>query len=1066
MEDAQNPQYVLGLDLGTNSLGWAVIGLVDGEPAQLVRAGVRVFEAGMDEGKGLGREESRNKARRDARLQRRQTWRRARRLKKVFNLLQRYGLLPPDDARTPEARQNLLNNLDRRILSSSWFAVKRDSGRFPEPDQTMPYILRAAALDEGLEPHFLGRALYHLAQRRGFLSNRKAAEKNDDEGTVKKEIGELRENIDRVGARTLGEHFALVAPSERRIRGWHTHRDMYTDEFEKIWGSQASYQPELLSGALKKELRNALFFQRPLWFDPDAIGRCELEPKHRRAPAYLLASQRFRMLQTVNNLRVLPPGEPDKPLTPADRRKLIDALDVKREMTFGQVRKLLGLTSEYRFNLESGGEKKVKGNRTGADFHGALGDRWLAMSSDDRDGLVDYVHGFQAPGKLAGAAAKKWGLDEDAARRLAAITFEPEYVSLSRGAIEKVLPLLEEGLTFAEARKRAYPESFESGDPAALLPPVGEALPSVRNPAVMRSLTELRKVTNAVIRQYGKPASVRIELARNLKQSRKQREAVSLANRTREQAGVSARKEIIKQAGIAEPTPKDVRKFLLAEECHWVCPYTGRPISASALFGPEPEFDIEHIIPFSVSMDNSFRNLTLCHVPENRSRKGNRTPHQAYSGDEENYKAILDRVGKFWGDRKIVAAKLRRFLMDDEQLEKSLEDFRSRQLNDTAYASALASRYLGLLYGGVNDSEGRRRVQATSGQATGYFRSLWQLNSILNDGPTADGGQVPKSRDDHRHHAIDALVIGLTDAGMIKRLSDAAQRAPAERRRRFGSLQAPWPDFTDSVRSEIGRVVASHRTSKKVGRAGRKAGVRGALHEETLYSRPDPRGRSRVRKVLASITKGEMESIADPRVRELVLAKLQELGGDAKKFSEEKNVPCIPKKDGGSVPIKRVRVWKRVPTFSLGRGRTERHVASESNHHVEVFARVGGGGDEAAWEGRVVSLAEAARRLKAREPLVDRDGGRDLRFKFSLAPGEAVECEAKDGGRAVYVMRKASQLSSGQLQIGLAPVNDARRAKEMQTSRAWLWVNPGTLGGRNPRKVVIGPLGHVSEAHD
>jgi len=114
----------------------------------------------------------------------------------------------------------------------------------------------------------------------------------------------------------------------------------------------------------------------------------------------------------------------------------------------------------------------------------------------------------------------------------------------------------------------------------------------------------------------------------------------------------------------------------------------------------------------------------------------------------------------------------------------------------------------------------------------------------------------------------------------------------------------------------------------------------------------------------------------------------------------------------------------------------------------------------------VVSLAEAARRLKTSRTVVDREYGPGMRFKFSLAAGDAIECNSKDGGRGVYIMRKASQLSSGQLQIGFAPANDARRAKDMQSSRAWLWANPETLRAHKPRKVLLSPLGEVSEAHD
>jgi len=325
----------------------------------LIRAGVRVFDAGMVGDIGSGREESRNKARRDARLHRRQLLRHRRRMKKLFNLLQRFGLLPPGNASTPDKLQDFINDLDRTIRASEWFKEKASSGRYPAPEQTLPYILRASALDEALEPFFLGRALYHLAQRRGFWSNRKqTAKKDDDEGKVKEGIAELRKSMQEKQARTLGEHLSRLSPNEERIRSRWTARDMYAKEFDAMWDAQAAHHPDLLTPERKKELHHAIFFQRPLWFDPNTVGQCELERDSRRAPAYLLISQRFRLAQTVNNIKVLPPGEPERDLTPADRKKLMEELEAKGDLTFKQVRKLLDLPEKpekYEFNFERGG---------------------------------------------------------------------------------------------------------------------------------------------------------------------------------------------------------------------------------------------------------------------------------------------------------------------------------------------------------------------------------------------------------------------------------------------------------------------------------------------------------------------------------------------------------------------------------------------------------------------------------------------------------------------------------------------------------------------------------------
>jgi CRISPR-associated endonuclease Csn1 len=600
-----------------------------------------------------------------------------------------------------------------------------------------------------------------------------------------------------------------------------------------------------------------------------------------------------------------------------------------------------------------------------------------------------------------------------------------------------------------------YPERFGAGTPLPLLPPVEQALTEIRNPAVKRSLTELRKVVNAAVRAYGKPTQIRIELARDLKKSKKQRQALSEAMRKNERARAEAAKRIIAEAGVPEPRPDDMRKFLLAEECRWQCPYTGHTISMQGLFGPEAQFDIEHIIPFDRSLDNSFTNLTLCYHEENRNAKRGRTPFQAYGGSER-YNQILDRVGRFTGERRMVAAKLKRFKLNDEELAVLLDDFRNRQLNDTAYASRLAARYLSLLYGGLADAEHERRVFTPSGQTTAYFRNLWKLNSILNDGPSTDGGRVAKSRSDHRHHAVDAVVIGLTDPGMVKRLSDAAQRAPLAGRKRFASLEGPWPNFVDTVRQEVDKIVVSHRVSKKVS---------GALHEETIYSRPFPDGSAHVRKPLAVLTRSEVEDIADEKVKHKVLAKLGD--NDPKKvFASGENLPCFETADGRTIPIKRVRIRKAVPTFPLGDGRTARHVATESNHHIEIFAEIDPQGSEVEWDGIVVPMHEAYRRLRAGGPIVKRDPGHGRLYKFSLAQGEVVECDDKQGGRSLFVFRKVTQFTKGGIQIGFAPLNDARKAREMQISRSWLWTTPNTLGERHARKVIVSPLGEVSEARD
>ncbi|HEV1995030.1 MAG TPA: type II CRISPR RNA-guided endonuclease Cas9 [Candidatus Acidoferrum sp.] len=1092
MAEEAPPPLILGLDLGATSVGWALIGSANGVPAGIVRAGSRIFDADRATDIKAGRDKPRGQERREARLQRRQIWRRARRAREIFWMLQGWGILPPGASSQPEQRQELLNQLDRQILGSAWFKQRSSAQDIPEPQQVMPYLLRASALDEPLEPFFLGRALYHLAQRRGFLSNRKEVapgkkEKTEEEGEVKKSIGELREKMTESGARTLGEYFSRQRPSgEKRIRQRWTARAMYEEEFEKIWAAQADFRQETFTAARKKLLWRAIFFQRKIKFPENLVGKCELEPGKRRAPKYLLPSQRFRLLQGVNNLRVSPPGEVERPLASGERDQLVEALEVRGDMKFHEIRKLLGLHKSCRFNLESEGEDRLLGNRTAAKLGEALGERWQAMTPAERNGIVEYLWSFEKADKLAGAAAKKWGLDPETAEKLAQVAFEADYMNVSTAAMRRLLPLLEAGRSFAEARKELYPEKSRPQQPLDWLPPVQKSRRrpgweerssarhawgrDVRNPIVVRCLSEVRKVVNAIIRTYGKPTEIRIELARDLRNTRRQRKNISKRNWDNRSLREQAEQKITDEIPGFKPSRRDILKVRLAEECHWCCPYTGKSISMTALVGPESQFDIEHILPYAKFLDDSFANVTLCEAEHNRNVKQRRAPSEAYGGNPELYEQIKGRVAKFSGP--MAKEKLRRFRLTPAEIEEELKEFSSHLLNDTRYATRLAADYLGLLYGGGVDEARTRRIHATSGRVTAILRGEWGLNSILADGATEDGGERPKYRGDHRHHAVDAIVTALTDDGTIQMLNRAAERAPSERRRRFASIESPWNNFGDSVRREIEKMVVSHRVSKR---------VRGPLHEETIYSWPIPiaekakakRGKPgvtqeyRVHKPLAQMSAQEAKDIADPAVRELVQKKLEEVGGEPKKvFSNEANLPFFSK-EGRRVLVRGARVRKRVPVSPLGEGFGARYVTRESNHHVEIFADLDRDGREIEWNASVVSLMEAYRRKRAHEPVVRTSHGPQTEFQFSLAPGEVIECEDEEkGSRRLLLVRGCTQLSAGAVQIFLAPIEDARLKKEQVDDGAYLRPASKTLRRWKARKVRVTPLGDVMDAHD
>jgi len=1056
-----NGRFVLGLDVGANSIGWAIVRLDESDqPREIVKVGARIFEAGLADMEVDAKGKPRNAERRAARMRRRQLERRGRRLAHLYRALEEAGLLPktlPPRERASSSSERRLNaraearsrhealtTLDATIAARH---AGEEGGRWAG-HQALPYWLRARALDHRLEPDEIGRALYHLAQRRGFLSNRKAASKDNDEGKVKSEISGLARRIADSGARTLGEYMARIDPHEERIRRRWTARQMYLDEFDRIWDAQRTHHPSLMTDTARKRIHHLIFFQRKLRPQSELIGSCALEPGRKRAPWGLIEAQRLRLLQRVNDLMIQSGTEKPRALTADERSLLLEHLETRGDLSFAQARRLLGL-GKSRFNLEEGGEKRLVGNRTAARLREVFGDRWDALPTSQQALIVEDLLSMEKEDALERRGMRAYGLRGDEAKRFAALELENGYCAYSRIALRRLLPRLEAGAPLQTAIKEIYGGVNKPQPVHALLPPVSAVLPELRNPVVARCLTEVRKVVNAVVRAHGRPERIRIELARQVKQSAKKRADTWKKNRDNQKERDAAAALILKEVGIQNPKRSDIERVLLAQECNWTCPYTGQTFSMKQLFGGE--IDIEHIIPYDRCLDNSFLNKTLCYANENRAAKRNRTPFEAYASNPERWAAILARVNEFNGAGR--AAKLRRFTLDDHEVADLLTQFTARQLVDTAYASRVGARYLGLLYGGEIDAQGTRRVQTAAGGLVADLRAAWNLNAILGD-----GGH--KSRSDHRHHAVDAVTVALITPALVKAVADTAKRATPGRAWLLADLAQPWPTFLQEVRALVEETVASHRPTRK---------VRGPLHEETLYSPArDEHGRlveggayAHTRKPLEKLTRSMIADIVDPIVRQVIESHVAESGGDLKRaFADASRHPLYPRSDK-QVRIHRVRVRQKERPLRIAAEHRARHVLTGSNHHVEIVADEGRNG---RWEGFVVSLLEAHRRRNAGEPVVKCDHGLGKRFLFALAGGDTVELSTSSGKTGLYVVRAISKVRQGgreYCELALVGVNDARTIAEIRQDHSMIRTLIAPMQALQCRKLEVDPLGRT-----
>lgn len=992
--------YTLGLDIGSNSIGWA---LVETNPkSSLIATGVRVFPEGVDRDT-KGAEISKNQARRLVRGARRNRSRKAYRKDKLVRALRAKDFL-----------------LKQTIEFEKLFLLD-------------PYQLRAKGLDEKLERHEFGRVLYHLNQRRGFWSNRKSGKVQED-GVVKKQASELQAKIDETQCRTLGEYFSKIKDDAIKIRGHYTFRAMYEKEFDLLWQKQTEYYPELNDEEYYKKIHHqTIFYQRPLKPTNELIGKCELEPAEQRCPRGDFYARRFRMLQDVNNLKIYNPDGGESGLTQEQRQVVFTLLSEKKEVSFDEIRKKLRLMETQTFNLEEGKadkkNAKMKGDEFAASLRSAVGKKDYAKLTDaDVVSLNEFVQDDSLSDEdVEKTIVAKFGFTAEQAGKIKDITLPEKYVSFSRLAIQKLLPHLEKGLLVHQAIAKVYekPQAGKDRPKVDML----EFPQDVRNPLVNKALWEVRKVVNSIIKEYGKPAKIAIEMARDVKGSAKERDELRKKIYDNEQENKKAADEL--RAMSYKPSRDDIIKYKLWQECGQVCPYTGRSISQASLFGLTPEFQVEHILPYSRTLDDSFMNKTLCYVQENRL-KGNETPYEYYNGKEQ-YEPIKQRI------KVLPYPKRQKFFQKEVELDKFVE----RQLNDTRYITREVVGYLKAL--GVN-------VFGTKGQSTAELRHQWGLNNILDL-----TGMGMKNRDDHRHHAVDAVVVALTTKDHLTKLA-RSKYSPTDE-----VFDEPWDGFRKEVENKINQILVSHRVTRKVS---------GALHEETNYGLTglkDDKGQDIYvyRKKIEELTGPMVGGIVDPVVQSIIRERFLAFGIDPEKQSgkvgkEVWNEPLFMRAKNGKGPqIKSVRirdVFNNMIGLKDDLGNTYRAVSSGSNHHIELFEYRDKKGNLKR-EGRVVTMYNATQRVRSNEPVVCRDCEDGKKFLFSLAKNDMVMLEIDDKQCVLHRVQKIDQ--SGR--IIMRPHTLGGKLSDSDKPPLIQRKSPNTLVGY---KVQIDPLGRIVKAND
>ena len=763
-------RYVIGLDIGIGSIGWAAV--CCDEKRKLLDFGTRIFESGEEKN---GKERT-SQYRRSYRASRRLVRRRAHRKSRIKAHLENIGLVKAIDV------GNYLQTGKNNIINT-----------------------RVKGLDEKLTPEEIAACLIYFCNHRGYQDFYEA----DTEWMTAEEKKEYEEEKSGAAAidsimqsgkyRTIAEmiqqdkyftgegefyKYRNSKYSEQQLR---INREYLKMECGMILKKQQEYYPAILSDRNIQTASDIIFNQRMFEDGPgygikgsayrryagflDTFGKCRFFPDEVRgcrftalADVYALVNvlSQYRYFDSDGNRR-LPSGLASEMIRFALENGSITKNNVKAlakkhgvDVDMKENGKSDSLSSALRYI------KVVKPlfEQCGMDWQQAISEDIFDKSSLlNRLGVC--LSQNITPRRRREALKQIDGIPAALVQKLVSKRFSgtcnvsDKYM---KGAIEAFF----EGDIYGDYQATFVKEqeSTESDHPKYIkLPPFDKNFEFVKNPVVCRAINETRKIVNAIIGKYGSPYAINIEVASELNRCFNDRMEIQKNQKNNEKETARIKKAIAELLHIdeSEVTPSQTERYFLGEQQGWKCMYSGRDIDAAAcLQNAYKQFEVDHIIPYSLILDNTRQNKVLVYADENQ-RKGQRTPLMYLSGAEAE--SFIGRVNAMYkGNKgKSISQKKYDYLMQQSFSEELLGEWKSRNLNDTRYISKFLVRYFKdnlVFWHGENESYRRTEVYAVKASITSQLRRLW-----LNEGTWGTYDKADLKKETYLDHAADAVVI-------------------------------------------------------------------------------------------------------------------------------------------------------------------------------------------------------------------------------------------------------------------------------------------------------------------
>lgn len=752
--------YRLGLDVGIKSVGWCVLECDEnGEPIQINALNSRIFDAAEQPKTGASLAEPR----RNARGLRRRIRRKSFRLERIRKLFSENGIELFETQDDLICLKDEYKNLD---------VVK----------------LRSDALDKKLTEAEFARVLYSLARHRGFKSNKREGAKDSDEGKLLGSIRKSEEKMRESGMRTRGEQlykkYLMEGKPVHNKGGDYSmcvSRDILVKEIELLFEKQKEFGNNFATDENKEKYLDIFLSQRNFDEGPGKgsqytgshdVKKCEIYRDEDVAAKGTYTSEWATIYQKINNLSIICGGDRRR-LSNEERQIAVELAKKVDKVSYKAFRKAIKLDDDYRFSALNYSEKKKQGKKKNegesksdvveindvvdslacedkGDFITAKNSNKIVKALNDNlksdveliDEIAEICTKYKSENLFRNAIAESkiigGRLDEETIEKLSKIDMKG-YGHLSLHVLREILPYLEEGMVYSDAMQKAgHNHSEHNFEKQKFLgtKEVYDAIGGVTSPVVKRALSQTVKVIDAVIRQYGSPYAINIELARDMSMTKDERDKLKKENDARAAKNEAIRENIAKLN--AMPNPTNVLKYKLYEEQDHKCAYSMETLDINHLF-EDGYYEIDHIIPYSRSFDDSFNNKVLVLKRENQNKR-NSTPVEYFKRIGRDY----DEVLAFW--KAVYQKRNRKKLEFLQKKEINESEWKNRALNDTRYASRmLANLIKDYLLFDEKSKDKYGRVETVKGAITSYLRRFWGVQKIREDGD--------------KHHAVDAAII-------------------------------------------------------------------------------------------------------------------------------------------------------------------------------------------------------------------------------------------------------------------------------------------------------------------